>query len=155
MIVRAIKLVCLATVLSLGVSCTSINAVKVEGVAMLPTYKDGDRLVVRKDAGQIERLDVIIFRYPKDPSRSYIKRVIGLPGETIAITGGKVMIDGKELAEPYVDPDKNQSTSDLPPLKIPPDHYFVLGDNRDNSSDSRYWGTVDKELIVGKCFLSY
>jgi signal peptidase I len=155
MILRAVQLVCLSISLLPGISCDSINVVKVEGRAMLPAYKDGDRVVVKKDLDQIVRSDVIIFRYPMDTSKTYIKRVIGLPGETVSITKGKVMINGNELAEPYVDPAYNRSGFDLPPFKILPDNYFVMGDNRDSSSDSRYWGTVAKELIEGKCFLSY
>jgi len=137
------------------IACSSLTVVRVEGNAMLPAYKDGDRVAVQKDAGSIERLDVIIFRYPEDTTKTYIKRVIGLPGETISIEDGKVTIDGKELAEPYVDPDLNRSEFHLHNFKVKPDSYFVMGDNRDNSSDSRYWGAVNKELVIGKCFLQY
>lgn len=138
-----------------SLSCSSLTVVRVDGNAMLPTYKDGDRVVIKKDAGPIERGDVVIFRYPNDTSKMYIKRVIGLPGETISITAGKVTIDGKELDEPYVDPAHSRSDDNLEPTTIPPDSYFVMGDNRANSSDSRYWGTLGKEFIVGKCFLTY
>jgi signal peptidase I len=141
--------------LSLGLSCSSIKVMQVDGNAMLPAYKNGDKVIVSKDLEKIDRLDVIIFRYPRDPSKRYIKRVIGLPGETISITGGKVMIDGIELAEPYVDSALSHQGYNSPALRIPSDSYYVLGDNRDNSSDSRYWGTVDKGLIEGKCSLSY
>jgi len=149
---RIIRLLSVAAVFFLIVSCSSLTAVRVEGNAMLPTYKDGDRVAVNKNAGSIERLDIIIFHYPEDTTKTYIKRVIGLPGETISIADGKVIIDGKELAEPYVDPDHNRSGFQLHAFRVKTDSYFVMGDNRDNSSDSRYWGSVNKELVIGKCF---
>ena len=152
---KSFHLLIVTAVSVLITSCGSLTVVRIEGNAMLPSYKDGDRVAINKNAGSIERLDVIIFRYPQDTTKTYIKRVIGLPGETVSIEGGKVTVDGKELAEPYVDPEHNRSGFEVHDFKLKADSYFVLGDNRDNSSDSRYWGSVDKELVIGKCFLQY
>ena len=98
------------------------------------------------------RGDVIVFRYPKDPSRDFVKRVIGLPGETVEIHRGAVRIDGEVLDEPYLE---ERDLSSLGPTLVPPESYFVMGDNRDGSSDSRHWGTVPLENIVGKVFVRY
>ena len=98
---------------------------------------------------------MITFLYPKDRSKWYFKRIIGLPGETVEIRQGMIYIDGKFLNEPYVDEFYNQAKSNFPPRKVSDYQYFILGDNRDNSSDSRYWGTVDKELIQGKYYMTY
>ncbi len=98
------------------------------------------------------RGDVIVFRYPKDPSRDFVKRVIGLPGETVEIHRGAVKIDGEALDEPYLE---ERDLSSLGPTLVPPESYFVMGDNRDGSSDSRHWGTVPLENIVGKVLVRY
>ena len=98
------------------------------------------------------RGDVIVFRYPKDPSRDFVKRVIGLPGETVEIHRGAVKIDGEALEEPYLE---ERDLSSLGPTLVPPESYFVMGDNRDGSSDSRHWGTVPLENIVGKVLVRY
>ena len=98
------------------------------------------------------RGDVIVFRYPKDPSRDFVKRVIGLPGETVEIHRGDVKIDGEALDEPYLE---ERDLSSLGPTLVPPESYFVMGDNRDGSSDSRHWGTVPLENIVGKVLVRY
>ena len=98
------------------------------------------------------RGDVIVFRYPKDPSRDFVKRVIGLPGETVEIHRGAVRIDGEVLDEPYLE---ERDLSSLGPTLVPPESYFVMGDNRDGSSDSRHWGTVPLENIVGKVLVRY
>lgn len=136
-------------------SACSSQPVLVEGTAMMPTFNNGDKLLMDKKVSDLKRGDVIIFLFPKDRKKSYIKRIIGLPGETIEIREGKVYINGQVLDEPYVDESYNQQKATFPPRLIPEYNYFVLGDNRDNSSDSRYWGTVDKELIKGKYYLTY
>jgi len=128
---------------------------RIEGTAMLPSFKDGDRVLIEKSISEIKRGDVIFFQYPKDTTKLFFKRVVGLPNETVSILKGKVFINDKELEESYLDQIYNQSKTNLPPIKVPDQSYFVLGDNRDNSSDSRYWGTVKKELIVGRHYLSY
>ncbi len=99
-----------------------------------------------------ERGDVIVFRYPKDPSRDFIKRVIGVPGDTISITDGAVSVNGVVLSEPYI---TFPSKTDMEPLVVPPHSYFVMGDNRANSSDSRAWGFVPDDNIIGKAMFSY
>ena len=98
------------------------------------------------------RGDVIVFKYPLDPDRDFVKRVVGLPGETVEIHRGTVKIDGEALEEPYLE---ERDLSSLGPVLVPPDSYFVIGDNRDGSSDSRHWGPVPLENIVGKVLVRY
>lgn len=131
-----------------------ITPVRVEGIAMNPNFHDGDRLFMVADS-DIERFDVIYFRYPKDESKTYIKRVIGLPGETVAIRLGKVIINDRAIEETFLDPELNQVEVTMPKVEIPANEYFVLGDNRDNSSDSRYWGTVNHRLVLGRYSYRY
>ncbi|MBK6725558.1 MAG: signal peptidase I [Acidobacteria bacterium] len=141
-----------------------VQPVVVEGTSMLPQLHDGERLLVNKlvyykiqnfSWGHIERGDIVVFWFPNDPDKSYVKRVIGLPGETVELRGGRVFVDGKELNEEYLDKEYTQSMP--PPLskKVDEHHYFVMGDNRDNSSDSRYWGLVPEKYIYGKAFFRY
>jgi signal peptidase I len=141
-----------------------VQPVVVEGTSMLPQLHDGERLLVNKlvyykiqsvSWGHIERGDIVVFWYPDDPDKSYVKRVIGLPGEVVEIRAGKVFVDGRALTEPYLDAEHNQSLPSQPPKKVDPHHYFVMGDNRDNSSDSRYWGLVPEKYIYGKAFFRY
>ena len=129
--------------------------VKIEGTAMRPTLADGDRWLVTLNPGELQRGDIIVFRYPKDETKQYVKRIVGLPGETIEIRDGLVYINGVALPEGYVPAETNKSRTSFPEKRIPEDNYFVIGDNRDNSSDSRYWGTVDKTLIEGKLYSRY
>ncbi len=98
------------------------------------------------------RADIIVFRFPNDPSRDFVKRVIGLPGETVSMKRGEVFIDGDRLDEPYLMEKDNYT---MAPTLVPPNSYFVLGDNRDGSSDSRHWGPVPLDNIVGKVLLRY
>ena len=102
--------------------------------------------------GHPQRGDIIVFHSPPNPERDFIKRIVGMPGETIEIHRGKIMIDNKLFNEPYV---MHTSKDSLPPTKIPPDSFFVMGDNRSRSEDSRIWGTVPLESIVGKLWLRY
>lgn len=132
-----------------------IQPVRVEGHAMSPTLNHGDKVLMLKRIGELQRGDIVVFLFPRDQSKSYIKRIVGLPGETIDIKKGKVIIDGKPLDEPYIHA-KYVSFDTMPlPLVIPTDQYFVLGDNRKNSSDSRSWGTVPRNLIYGKYWYRY
>ena len=141
-----------------------VQPVVVEGTSMLPQLHDGERLLVNKlvyyriqsvSWGHIERGDIVVFWFPNDPDKSYVKRVIGLPGEIIEIRNGKVIVDGKELVEDYLDTEYNQSLPSEAAKKVADHHYFVMGDNRDNSSDSRYGGLVPEKYIYGKAFFRY
>lgn len=140
-----------------------VQPVKVEGTSMLPRLHDGERIFVNKLiyydeyrwAPKVERGDIVVFWYPDDPSKSYIKRVVGLPGETVEVREGNVLINGTILQEKYLDPRENLSTRSQAPVYIKPNYYFVMGDNRDNSSDSRSWGLVPKKYIYGKALLRY
>ena len=140
-----------------------VQPVKVEGTSMLPRLHDGERIFVNKLiyydeyrwAPRIERGDIVVFWFPDDPSKSYIKRVVGLPGETVEVREGNVLINGSMLEEKYLDPKENLSTRSQTPVYVKPNYYFVMGDNRDNSSDSRSWGLVPKKYIYGKALLRY
>lgn len=138
--------------------------VVVEGTSMLPELHDGERLLVNKliyykidsvDWGHIERGDIVVFWYPKEPDKSYVKRVIGLPGENVEVRNGIVFINGTELKEPYLQEEFNHNYPSFPPRRVEEHHFFVMGDNRDNSSDSRYWGLVPEKYIYGKAFFRY
>jgi len=138
--------------------------VVVEGTSMLPQLHDGERLLFNKlvyykfqsvDWGHFERGDIVVFWYPRDPDKSYVKRIIGLPGETVELKNGIVLINGTALSESYLDTEHNQSLPSFPPKKVEDHYYFVMGDNRDNSSDSRYWGLVPEKYIYGKAFFRY
>ena len=126
------------------------NLSVVRGNSMSPSIFDGDRILVEPWSymfGGAERGDVVVLRYPLDPSVDYIKRVIGVPGDQITLAGGHVWVNGELIAEPYiaeVDPDSFVSQQVLP------GHYFVLGDNRPRSSDSREFGQVPADLVRGR-----
>jgi signal peptidase I len=130
---------------------------------MLPRLHDGERIFVNKLiyyddyrwAPKIERGDIVVFWFPDDPSKSYIKRVIGLPGDTIEVHEGVVRVNGRDIEETYLDPRLNLSHRSQAPIYIKPNYYFVMGDNRDNSSDSRIWGLVPKKYIYGKALFRY
>lgn len=122
---------------------------------MLPSVRDGDKILVESGTNEIKRGDVVIFHSPKNDGRIYFKRVVGLPNELLSIIDGTVFIDGTPIVEPYVDSDLNQNRGSLPTLSIPEKNYFLLGDNRDNSSDSRSWGTVHENTILGKSRLTF
>lgn len=121
---------------------------------MLPAIKDGDGLLLsRFDRGarvSLQRGDIVLLRSPADPAKFYIRRLIGLPGETVAIREGNIIVNGSALSEPYVAPRLNVSNTSLPPVQLTERHYYVLGDNRDNASDSRIWGPVPESDILGK-----
>lgn len=131
--------------------------VQVEGTSMMPHLYDHERIFINKFLYRFEpihRGDIVVFRYPLDPSKSYIKRVIGLPGEWVSIRDGRVLIDGKSLADNYV-PARYLDHDNDPPTYVPLDQYYVLGDHRESSNDSRVWGTVDRRFIYGKAVFIY
>jgi signal peptidase I len=128
--------------------------VKVEGTSMMPSLFDQERLFINQFSykfgiGSIKRGDTVVFLFPDDPTKSYIKRVIGLPGDTVAVQDGFVLVNGKKLVENYVPPDYRDDRP-YSPTVVPPDDYFVLGDHRTSSNDSRAWGFVPRSYIYGK-----
>ena len=131
--------------------------VRVEGTSMLPMLEDQDRLFINKFAyrfGEIQRGDVVVFLYPGDHSKSYIKRVIALPGDDLRIDHGNVWVNGSELKEPYV-PLKFEDDRSQAEMTVPQGDYFVMGDHRSISSDSRDFGPVARPLIYGKAAFVY
>ncbi len=131
--------------------------VRVEGTSMLPMLKDQDRLFINKVAyrvGPIDRGDVVVFLYPHDHTKSYIKRVIGLPGDDIRIDHGQVYVNGKALEEKYV-PERYEDERSKAEMVVPINEYFVMGDHRSISSDSRDFGPVERSLIYGKAAFVY
>jgi signal peptidase I len=131
--------------------------VRVEGTSMQPELRDQDRLFIDKfffRFEKIERGDIVVFHYPRDPEKSYIKRIIGLPGDSIFIDHGRVWVDNQPLSEPYV-PARYRDTRSMPEMIVPPGEYFVMGDHRSISSDSRDFGPVDRDLIYGKAAFIY
>ncbi len=135
--------------LLLGLSSTACGYVRVEGDAMAPTLADGERVTVTKVVQPLTRGDIVVFEHPRERSRMFLKRIVGLPGEQIEITDGGVTIDGRPLDDPYVLA-ANRSKAHWGPTRIQDGEYFVLGDNRRNSEDSRHWGAVPRELIRSK-----
>ena len=147
--------------ISAGVSVLIIlflyQPVRVEGTSMLPRLEDHDRLFINKfvyHISSIERGDVVVFHYPRDPEKSYIKRVIALPGDNLRIDHGQVWVNGKALTERYVPP-MYRDTRSYTDTVIPDDCYFVMGDHRSISSDSREFGVVERDLIYGKAVFVY
>ena len=131
--------------------------VRVEGTSMLPRLEDQDRLFINKFAYRFEAIhrgDVVVFYYPHDHSKSYIKRVIALPGDRLSINNGAVTVNDVTLSEPYV-PQRFQDDRSLPERIIPQSEYFVMGDHRSISSDSRDFGPVPRDLIYGRAAFVY
>jgi signal peptidase I len=131
--------------------------VKVEGTSMLPELVDQERIFVNKFIYNIEKIsrkDIVVFWYPKDPSKSYIKRIIGMPGDTVEIRNGEVFVNDQALDEPYLTPDFMDRRS-YRPVKVDPGFYYVLGDHRNQSNDSRMWGLVPERYIYGKAVFRY
>jgi signal peptidase I len=133
--------------------------VKVEGTSMMPALADQERIFVNKfsyrfGVGDIQRGDLVVFWLPGDRDKSYIKRVIGVPGDRVEIDHGAVRVNGQPLREDYIPPESRDYSS-MPPRKVAPEHYFVLGDRRNSSNDSRTWGLVPRSLIYGKAVFVY
>jgi signal peptidase I len=173
----------IAVILALFIRTFVVQAFKIPTGSMEENLLIGDHLLVNKfvfgptesrlerallPVGTIKRDDVIVFKYPEEPDRDFIKRVIGLPGETVELREKKVYIDGKPLDEPYVHflqpPGARSELSEVTsfdvrerygPVTVPPNQYFVMGDNRDNSQDSRYWGFLPRDYVKGKALVIY
>jgi len=146
-----------ALALALVIIIFLYQPVKVEGTSMAPLLSDQERIFINKFVYRfepIERGDVVVFWYPLDRSKSFIKRVVGLPGETVELRAGRLYVGGKELIEPYV-PSNYLDGTNYPPVIVPPDHFFVMGDHRDSSNDSRVFGPVKREFIYGKAVFAY
>jgi signal peptidase I len=171
--------ICVAVILAFFVRTFVVQAFKIPSGSMEPNLLIGDHLLVNKFVSaptltgteqtllpidSIHRGDIIVFKHPRTPERDLIKRTIGLPGETIELREKRVYINGKPLDEPYAHFLSPPGTTDVSerdvrrnfgPLTVPPGHYFMMGDNRDNSEDSRYWGTLAREYVKGKALFLY
>ena len=134
---------------------TLIQNFRIEGVSMEPNLHDGQYLIINKLVYYLhppERGDVVVFHYPKNPRRDFIKRIIGLPGERVEVRGESIFINREELAEPYA---LHTGKYAWGPQRLGEDEYFVLGDNRSSSSDSHSWGPLPRDALVGKAWISY
>jgi signal peptidase I len=147
--------------ISLGISAFIIvflyQPVKVEGTSMMPSLDDQERIFINKFVYRLEpiqRGDIVVFRYPRDPAKSFIKRVIGVAGDHVRIEDGKVYLNGKLVSEDYV-PRAYEDERSYSEIVVPPDSYFVLGDHRSLSNDSRDFGPVDASYIYGKAVFGY
>jgi len=148
-----IETLVLAVVLFFGINAVSAR-VRVDGFSMIPTLQDGEFVLVSKLHylfGKPERGDIIVFHYPMDPQQELIKRLIGLPGDMIGVQNGRVSVNGQVLDEPYIAATPAYSGD----WKVPEGQLFVLGDNRNDSSDSHSWGFLPSEKVVGKAVVIY
>jgi signal peptidase I len=148
-------------VISLGISAFIIiflyQPVKVEGTSMMPGLEDQERIFINKFVYRlepIERGDIVVFRYPRDPSKSYIKRVVGMPGDHVRLDAGELYVNGMRIDEPYV-PVRYYDTRSSAEVVVPRGSYYVLGDHRNMSNDSRDFGPVDSAYIYGKAVFGY
>jgi len=176
----------LAVVLALIVRSFILQAFQIPSGSMIPTFLEGDRVLVSKfsygvrnplpdffhrllpgvfpennavlfETGLPQRWDVVVFIYPEDPDKDFVKRVVGLPGETVAMVNGQLYINGVKTDDPHAryDPRAYAGGRSFKPVRVRAGHYFMMGDNRDHSSDSRVWGTVDAALLRGKAWRLY
>ena len=148
-------------IVSLGISAFIIvflyQPVKVEGTSMMPSLDDQEHIFINKFVYSIEpiqRGDIVVFRYPRDPAKSFIKRVIGVAGDHVRIVDGHVILNGKMLIEDYV-PMTYEDERSYPEVVVPPGSFFVLGDHRSLSNDSRDFGPVEASYIYGKAVFGY
>jgi len=149
--------VLLAVGLAMVIIIFLYQPVKVEGTSMSPLLSDQERIFINKFVYRfepIERGDVVVFWYPLERSKSFIKRVVALPGEIVEIRQGRVFVDGKRLNEPYVPP-RFADASNYGPTRVPDDAYFVMGDHRASSNDSRVFGPVPSRYVYGKAVFAY
>lgn len=147
----------LAIAIAIFIVIFVVQPVKVEGTSMQPQLADQDRIFVNRFIyrfREIDRGDIVVFWYPKDRSKSFIKRIIGVPGDSVEIRQGMVRLNGELIDEPYLKPEYRDSQS-FEKVVVPGEKYFVLGDHRNSSNDSRNWGFVDRSLIYGKAIFSY
>lgn len=173
-----------ALIVTLFLRTFVVQAFQIPSVSMEPSLLVGDRLLVDKlvyspslsaweDAlfgkRAVARGDVVVFKAPSDPSRNFVKRVVALPGETVEVRGRRVLVDGRPLEEPYarfgapeLPPDhpdyglqRERALEDWGPRQVPQEQFFVLGDNRDRSNDSRFWGFLPRERVEGQALLIY
>jgi len=131
--------------------------VKVEGTSMMPGLGDQERIFINKfiyRMQSVDRGDIVVFHYPRDPSKSYIKRIIGVPGDQVRIEDGVVYVNGERLMEPYV-PSAYEDGRSYPKVMVPPHAFFVMGDHRNLSDDSRDFGPVDEHYVYGKAVFAY
>lgn len=168
------EMIIIAVGLALVIRFFAVQAYKIPSGSMLETLQIGDYLLVTRfnyaikipftdkeivRTGEPEHGDIIVFKYPKDPSQDYIKRVIGVPGDTLEMRNKQLFRNGRLVAEPYVRQTKPWSRipglDSFPMFTVPPDKFFVMGDNRDGSADSREWGFVPREYIQGKAWRIY
>ncbi len=173
----------IAVILALFIRTFAVQAFKIPTGSMEPNLLIGDHLLVNKfvfgpsgtaaerlllPARSVRRGDVIVFKYPEDPERDFIKRVIGLPGDSVQLRSKRVFINGEPIEDPYAhfeapprSPDERHEVASFDvreeygPVTVPAGHYFVMGDNRDNSEDSRYWGFLPREYIKGRALILY
>lgn len=152
-----VKDILLAIIISFVMVVFLYQPVKVEGTSMQPELLDQERIFVNKflyNFETIHRGDIVVFWYPKDPSKSFIKRVVGVPGDVVQIREGQVYINGQLLHESYV-PTGYQDLDSYAPIRVKDGHYYVLGDHRNASNDSRSWGLVPRKFIYGKAVFRY
>ena len=157
-----VETVAVALVLAFLIRTFIVQTFYIPSGSMEPTLLVGDRIMAYKifyGLNHVQRGDIIVFKFPLNPKKDFIKRVIGLPGDTVEIIDKKVYINGKKLVEPYAVHRDNWDIGfprdEYGPVKVPPNSLFVLGDNRDSSEDSSYWGYVPEKNIVGRAFLIY
>ena len=143
--------------LALGIITFVYQPVRVEGTSMSPLLSDQERIFINKFVykfSSIERGDIVVFQFPRDPRKSFIKRVVALPGEAVEIRDGVLHVNGEVMPELYLS-SGDRDESEFPRLRLPTGHYFVLGDQRRSSNDSRTWGTVPRDHIYGKAVFAY
>ena len=154
---EAIETVLYALVLALLLRTFVIQAFWIPSGSMIPTLEIGDRVLVLKFWYMIPKIepkrgDIIVFKFPMDPKRDFVKRLIGKPGDTVEIKDGRVFVNAREIVEPYV---QNSDNFNMAPLVVPEKKYLCLGDNRPNSQDGRFWGFVPENFIRGPAVFRY
>ena len=152
-LVDVLETLVLSLVLFVGINAISAR-IRVDGESMVPTLQSGEYVIVSRLSyrfGTPQRGDIIVFHFPRDPKEEYIKRVIGLPGDEVQVMSGQVYVNGQSLDESYLNVTMNYTGT----WRVPAGQLFVLGDNRNNSSDSHDWGTVPMNYVVGKAILVY